>query len=73
MLSNIPYIMNLFFYNGNIERSILSVQYKSSTLQGSDGRPEIVGKYGYYDPQTGEGSGDFYREGHHVSRDIKGK
>lgn len=54
MLSNIPYIMNLFFYNGNIERSILSVQYKSSTLQGSDGRPEIVGKYGYYDPQTGE-------------------
>ena len=54
VFSNMTIILNSFSYNGYIEDSTIKNQNIFFTSQGTDGEPEIVGKFASYDPQTGE-------------------
>lgn len=54
LFSNITTIINSFSYNGFIEDSSSKIQNEFITSQETDGEPEIVGKFGSYDPKTGE-------------------
>ena len=54
LFSNITTIMNSFSYNGYIEDSTSKIQIEFITLQETDEKPEIVGKFASYNPQTGE-------------------
>ena len=54
LFSNMTIILNSFSYNGYIEDSTIKIQNVFITSQGTDGEPEIVGKFASYDPQTGE-------------------
>ena len=54
LFSNITIIMNSFSYNGKIKYSASKIQNEFITSQGTEGKPEIVGKFASYDPQTGE-------------------
>ncbi len=54
LFSNITTIMNSFSYNGYREDSTSKIQIEGITLQETDEKPEIVGKFASYDPQTGE-------------------
>lgn len=54
LFSNITTIMNSFSYNEYIEDSTSKIQNEFITSQATDGKPEIVGKFASYDPQTGE-------------------
>ncbi|MCJ7651299.1 MAG: hypothetical protein MUP85_22045 [Candidatus Lokiarchaeota archaeon] len=46
--------MNSFSYNGYIEDSTSKIQIEFITLQETDEKPEIVGIFASYNPQTGE-------------------
>jgi len=46
--------MNSFSYNEYREDSTSKIQNEFIISQGTDGKPEIVGKFASYDPQTGE-------------------
>ena len=54
LLIYIAIIMNSFSYNGYIEDSTSKIQIEFNTLQETDEKPEIVGKFASYNPQTGE-------------------
>jgi len=54
LFSNITTIISSFSYNGFIEDSFLKIQNEFITSQEIDGKPEIVGKFGYYNPETGK-------------------
>ena len=54
LFSNITTIISSFSYNGFIEDSFLKIQNEFITSQEIDGKPEIVGKFGSYNPETGK-------------------
>ena len=54
LFSNITTTISSFSYNGFIEDSTSKIQNEFIASQGIDGKPEIVGKFASYDPQTGE-------------------
>lgn len=54
LFSNITPTLNSFSYNGFIEDSSSKIQNEFITSQEIDGKPEIVGIFGSYDPETGE-------------------
>lgn len=54
LFSNITTTISSFSYNGFIEDSFFKIQNEFITSQEIDGKPEIVGKFGSYNPETGK-------------------
>ena len=54
LFSNITTTISSSSYNGFIEDSFFKIQNEFITSQEIDGKPEIVGKFGSYNPETGK-------------------